>query len=40
MVAALAIWLLGVSPLYVIMAGIMGGIVKYLVSDSKKGGES
>ena len=36
---ALAIWLLGISPLYVIVAGIMGGIAKYLLVDSKKGGE-
>lgn len=36
---ALAIWLLGISPLYVIVVGIMGGIAKYLLVDSKKGGE-
>ena len=29
-VAALLIWALGVSPIYVIIAGILGGIIKHL----------
>ena len=30
-VTALLIWLLGLSPIYVIIAGIVGGIAKYLI---------
>ncbi|MBR4312350.1 MAG: chromate transporter [Bacteroidaceae bacterium] len=37
-VTALLIWMLGVSPIYVIMVGIAGGIVKHW--SSKKGGEA
>ena len=36
-VTALLIWAFGVSPIYVIIAGIVGGIAKHL---SKKGGEA
>ena len=39
-VTALLIWLLGVSPIYVIIAGIVGGIARYNVGKSKKGGIS
>ena len=35
--AALLIWALGVSPIYIIAAGIAGGIGKFLV-DKRKGG--
>ena len=34
-VAALLIWQLGVSPVWVIVAGIAGGIVRYLTSTKK-----
>ena len=37
-VTALLIWALGVSPIYVSIAGIVGGIVKHW--SSKKGGEA
>ena len=37
--AALLIWALGVSPIYIIAAGIAGGIVKFMV-DKRKGGLS
>ena len=33
-VTALLIWLLGVSPIYIIVAGIAGGIAKYLIRKS------
>ena len=33
-VTALLIWLLGVSPIYIIVAGIAGGIAKYLLRKS------
>lgn len=37
---ALLIWMLGVSPIYVIMAGIIGGIAKHLFGKQKeKGGK-
>ena len=36
-VTALLIWALGVSPIYVIIAGIVGGIAKHVL---KKGGEA
>ena len=34
--SALFIWALGISPIYVIMAGIAGGIVKYLLKDKSE----
>lgn len=36
-VAALLIWQLGVSPVWVIVAGIAGGIAKYFTQQGKKG---
>ena len=39
-ITALLIWHFGVSPIYVIIAGIIGGIAKYLFSDEQKGGKS
>ena len=39
-VAALLIWLLGVSPIYIIIAGIAGGLAKYMFKNKAgKGGE-
>ena len=35
-VTALLIWLLGLSPIYVIIAGIVGGIAKYLIGKKKQ----
>lgn len=37
---ALLIWLLGVSPIYIIIAGIIGGIVKHLASGKLRGGSN
>lgn len=39
-ITALLIWHFGVSPIYVIVAGIVGGIAKYMMSDEQKGGKS
>ena len=39
-ITALLIWHFGVSPIYVIVAGIVGGIAKYMVRDEQKGGKS
>lgn len=33
---ALAVWLLGVSPIYVIIAGIVGGLAKYIFNKENK----
>ena len=32
---ALLIWMFGISPIYVIIAGIMGGIAKYIIEKKK-----
>lgn len=37
--AALLIWQLGVSPVWVIVAGILGGIAKYFASTNDKGAD-
>lgn len=37
--AAMLIWQLGVSPIWVIVAGILGGIAKYFASTNKKGAD-
>ena len=39
-ITALLIWHFGVSPIYVIVAGIIGGIAKYMMRDEQKGGRS
>ena len=39
-ITALLIWHWGISPIYVIIAGIIGGIAKYMFSDEQKGGKS
>lgn len=39
-ITALLIWHFGVSPIYVIVAGIIGGIAKYMMRDEEKGGRS
>ena len=39
-VTTLLIWALGVSPIYVIIAGILGGVVKHLLDNkAEKGGK-
>ena len=32
---ALLIWMFGISPIYIIIAGIMGGIAKYIIEKKK-----
>lgn len=39
-ITALLIWHFGVSPIYVIVAGIIGGIARYMMRDEQKGGRS
>lgn len=38
-ITAILIWHWGISPIYVIVAGIIGGITKYMCKDEQKGGK-